>query len=101
MPVTCIEEDRRLTVTVSGELDHHRAKTVMEELTARIDEAMPRELTLDLGGLTFTDSSGIAVLLRAYKHMGRVQGALWVVNTPKQAEKVFRAAGLQKMIRFE
>jgi len=101
MPVTCIEEDRRLTAAVSGELDHHRAKTVMEELDARIDAAMPRELTLDLGGLTFTDSSGIAVLLRTYKHMGRVQGALRVVNTPKQAEKVFRAAGLQKMIRFE
>jgi len=101
MPVTCIEEDRRLTAAVSGELDHHRAKTVMEELEARIDAAMPRELTLDLGGLTFTDSSGIAVLLRAYKHMGRVQGALRVVNTPKQAEKVFRTAGLQKMIRFE
>ncbi len=100
MSVTCIEENRCLTVTVSGELDHHRAKAVMEELTARIDEAMPRELTLDLGGLTFTDSSGIAVLLRAYKQMGRVQGVLRVVNTPKQAEKVFRAAGLQKMIRF-
>ena len=67
----------------------------------RIDAALPRELTLDLGGLTFTDSSGIAVLLRAHRRMGQVRGAMRVINTPGQAEKVFRAAGLQRIIRFE
>ena len=101
MPVTCIQEDRRLTALVSGELDHHGAKSVMEELDRQIDAALPRELTLDLGGLTFTDSSGIAVLLRAWKRMGQLGGALRVVRTPRQAEKVFQAAGLGRMIRFE
>lgn len=101
MPVTCTEEDRRLRASVSGELDHHGAKAVMEELDRRIDAALPRELTLDLGGLTFTDSSGIAVLLRAWRRMGQVQGSMKVVNTPIQADKVFRAAGLQRLIRFE
>ena len=69
MPVNCTEEERRLTAAVTGELDHHGAKAVMEELDRRIDAALPRELTLDLGGLTFTDSSGIAVLLRAHRRM--------------------------------
>ncbi|MCI9156906.1 MAG: anti-sigma factor antagonist [Lawsonibacter sp.] len=101
MPVTCMEEKRRLTALVSGELDHHAARAVMEELDRRIDQAQPRELTLDLGGLTFTDSSGIAVLLRAQRRMGQVRGAMRVVNTPEQAGKVFRAAGLERMIRFE
>jgi len=101
MPVTCISEERRLTAAVVGELDHHGAKAVMEELDRQIDAAMPRELTLDLKGLTFTDSSGIAVLLRAWKRMGQVRGTMRVRNTPGQAEKVFRAAGLQRIIRFE
>ena len=101
MPVTCISEERRLTASVVGELDHHGAKAVMEELDRQIDAAMPRELTLDLKGLTFTDSSGIAVLLRAWKRMGQVRGTMRVRNTPEQAEKVFRAAGLQRIIRFE
>ena len=98
MPVNCTEEERRLTAAVTGELDHHGAKAVMEELDRRIDAALPRELTLDLGGLTFT---GIAVLLRAHRRMGQVRGAMRVINTPGQAEKVFRAAGLQRIIRFE
>ena len=101
MPVTCREDKRSLTALVAGELDHHGAKAVMEELDRRIDAAQPRELTLDLSGLTFTDSSGIAVLLRAQRRMGQVQGSMKVVNTPDQAQKVFRAAGLERIIRFE
>ena len=101
MPVTCTEEGRTLVAALSGELDHHRAKEVMEELERRIDQALPRQLTLDLGQLTFTDSSGIAVLLRAWRRMGQIQGSLRVVHTPAQAEKVFRAAGLDRMIHFE
>lgn len=101
MPVFCTEENRRVTAAVSGELDHHGAKAVMEALDRSIDEVLPRELTLDLGGLTFTDSSGIAVVLRAWRRMGQLQGAFRVINTPAQADKVFRAAGLQRLVRFE
>lgn len=101
MPVTCKEDKRQLTAQVAGELDHHEAKAVMAELDRRIDIAQPRQLTLDLGGLTFTDSSGIAVLLRAHRRMGQVRGSMRVVNTPAQAGKVFRAAGLERIIRFE
>ena len=101
MPVTCKEDKRHLMAQVAGELDHHGAKSVMEELDRRIDQARPRELTLDLGGLTFTDSSGIAVLLRAHRRMGQIQGSMRVVNTPDQAVRVFRAAGLERIIRFD
>ena len=101
MPETSKEDKRQLTALVAGELDHHEAKAVIAELNRRIDLAQPRQLTLDLSGLTFADSSGIAVLLRAHRRMGQVQGAMRVVNTPAQAEKVFKAAGLEKIIKFE
>ena len=101
MPVTCKEDKRHLMAQVAGELDHHGARSVMEELDRRIDQARPRELTLDLSGLSFTDSSGIAVLLRTYRRMAQSQGSMRVVNTPAQAGKVFKAAGLERIIRFE
>ena len=97
MPVICREDKRQHTALVAGELDHHEARNVMEELDRRIDLAQPRELTLDLSGLTFADSSGIAVLLRAHRRMGQVRG----VHHPPQAGKVFKAAGLERIIRFE
>ena len=100
MSVVCKEEGRVLRAELSGELDH-RARAVMEELDRQIDLALPRELVLDLAGLTFTDSSGIAVLLRAWKAMLRIRGGMKIVNTPDQAARVFRAAGLQRMLRFQ
>ena len=101
MPVVCKEEGRVLRAELSGELDHHRARAVMEELDRQIDAALPRTLTLDLGGLTFTDSSGIAVLLRASRRMAQIQGTMTVVHTPQQAQRVFDTAGLNKLVRFQ
>lgn len=101
LSVICTQENRILTAAISGELDHHAAKAVMAELERRIDAACPRELTLNLEELTFTDSSGIAVLLRAWRYMGQLGGTMKVIRTPKQADKVFRAAGLQRLIPFE
>ena len=101
MPVTCKEEGRRLAAAGGGGAGPPRGPAVMGGVGRRIDMTLPRELTLDLGGLTFTDSSGIAVLLRAHRRMGQVRGAMRVIHTPPQADKVFQAAGLGRLIRFE
>ena len=101
MAVKCTADGRALTVSIVGELDHHRAKGIMEEMSEEIDRTLPQSLTLDLTQLSFTDSSGIAVLLRAKRRVSQAGGTMVVQGTPKQAEKVFSAAGLQKLIRFE
>ena len=101
MSVTCTGEDRNLRLTVSGEVDHHGARAVMQELDRQVDAGLPKRLTLDLSGVTFMDSSGIAVLLRAYRRLGELGGAVKVVHVPAQAGKVLRAAGLDKLMEFE
>ena len=100
MAVECTCRERELTVMLSGELDHHGAKQVMAQMDSRIDRELPRQLTVDMGAVSFTDSSGIAVLLRAHKRMAQLDGTMSVVNVPVQAQRVFRAAGLHRMIRF-
>ena len=90
-----------LTAQVSGEVDHHGAREIMGELERNIETSLPRVLELDLGGVTFMDSSGIAVLLRAYRRLGELGGAVKVVHVPAQAGKVLRAAGLDKLMEFE
>ncbi len=101
MAVECTCRERDMTVMLSGELDHHGAKQIMAHLDSRIDLELPRQLTVDLGGITFTDSSGIAVLLRAQRRMLQLDGSMTVINVPVQAQRVFRAAGLYRIIRFE
>jgi len=101
MALMCRAEDRSLYAAVDGELDHHRAREILMELDRQIDMELPRRLTLDLGGVSFMDSSGIAILLRAYRRMSELDGALRVVHVPQQATRVLRAAGLDKLIELE
>ena len=101
MAVTCTGEDRALTLHLSGEVDHHGAREMMAELERCVDAALPRSLTLDLGGVSFMDSSGIAVLPRAYKRLGELGGSVRVTNVPAQAARVLKAAGLNRLMKFE
>ncbi|MEG1857265.1 MAG: anti-sigma factor antagonist [Pseudoflavonifractor sp.] len=101
MAITCTGADRTLVLSISGEVDHHSAGEILAVLDRSVEEHLPRGMTLDLGGVTFMDSSGIAVLLRAYRRMVALCGSLTVRNVPPQAAKVLNAAGLGRMIKFE
>ncbi len=100
MPVTCLEKGQTMTARIVGEVDHHAAKELMEELGRQIDAAVPQSVALDLSGVTFMDSSGIAVVLRSYKRMRQLGGSLTLRAVPPQAGKVLRAAGVDKLISF-
>ena len=91
-------ENRQLTITLPGELDHHAAKGLMEAIDRCMEQNLPVKTLLDLGGLTFMDSSGIAVVLRAKRRMEALAGALVVVNIPRQAARVLETAGLDRYV---
>ena len=90
--------DRNLLLELSGELDHHAARKAMEEMEMAIDAAVPLKLVLDLGGVTFMDSSGIALLLRARRRMEALGGNLMVCHVPDHARRVLDAAGIDRLI---
>lgn len=98
MPLSCTIQGRRMTIAITGEVDHHRAKDLAQEMERKLELYCPRTLTLDLSGVTFMDSSGIAVLLRAYRRMRELEGSFSVIGVPRQAGRVLRAAGLHKLM---
>ena len=98
MEMKCKSENRQLTITLTGELDHHAAKGLMEAIDRCMEQNLPVKTLLDLGGLTFMDSSGIAVVLRAKRRMEALAGALVVVNIPRQAARVLETAGLDRYV---
>lgn len=100
MPVKCIQQGRTLTARLAGEIDHHAAKVIMAELAEQIDAALPEQLLMDLSQVTFMDSSGIAVLLNAWRRMNQLNGCVQVDQTPPQAKKVLMAAGLDRLMKF-
>ena len=88
----------RLTVFLSGELDHHEAGGAIRAIGELIERHMPRECVMDLSGLSFMDSSGIAVIINAGRKMRSYGGALSVENPAEQARKVLEASGVDKLI---
>lgn len=100
MEITYKRMDRELTIFLSGELDHHAARSVMETIDKLVDQSLPVRTTLDFTALTFMDSSGIAVVLRVKRRMEQMQGSLTVVNIPRQAARVLETAGLGRYINL-
>ena len=100
MEVSAKYEGQQLEFQLSGELDHHGAKGLLDCLEREIERTVPMSLVLDFSGVTFMDSSGIAVVLRCYKRTAELGGAVTVKDVPPQAEKVLRAAGLERLMRF-
>ncbi|MCI8803659.1 MAG: STAS domain-containing protein [Oscillibacter sp.] len=93
--------DRNLLLELSGELDHQGARSALRELELAVDAALPHHLVLDLGGVTFMDSSGIALILRAQQRMRLLDGGLLVRNVPAQARRVLDAAGISRLVTIK
>ncbi len=87
-----------LTLRFQGDMDHHVSGNAMEALSERIDAFLPRKCVLDLRGVSFMDSSGIALILRAEKKMRELEGFLFLSGVPEQPMRVLRAAGADRRL---
>ncbi|MBR4864671.1 MAG: STAS domain-containing protein [Oscillospiraceae bacterium] len=101
MHFTSYLQDSRLTVLLTGEIDHHCAKTYITAINSKIEAYSPGMCVLDFSGVTFMDSSGIAVVINALRTMNASGGTLAVSSPQKQVMKVFRASGIDKLIKIE
>ena len=101
MEVLTRTNGREMTLAIRGELDHHGAHDAMRQIEYSLDAALPSTLTLDFSGVSFMDSSGIAVVLRAHRRIASLGGGLVVTGVPAQAKKVFDAAGVPRLVTIE
>ena len=92
--------DRNLLLEWKGEIDHNGARGALRDMELAIDATLPRKLILDLSGVTFMDSSGIALILRAQQRMQLLDGALLVCHVPQQAKRVLDAAGIGRLVNI-
>ena len=90
--------EKTLLLSFSGEMDHHGVQNTLRRIELAIDAALPRTLTLDFSGVTFMDSSGIALILRSQRKMRLLEGELILCNVPQQAKRVLDAAGIHRIL---
>ena len=100
MQFTSYLENGRLTVALTGEIDHHCAKYYIQAIGAKIEAYNPQICVLDFQEVSFMDSSGIAVVINALRCMARIEGKLILAGLGKQPMKVFQASGIDKLVEI-
>ena len=100
MHFTSYLENNRLTVALTGEIDHHRAKGYIQAISGKIEAYNPKICILDFQEVSFMDSSGIAVVINAMRCMARIEGKLILTGITQQPLKVFRASGIDKLVEI-
>lgn len=88
----------RLTIYIAGELDHHEARGAIRSIDELLDEYLPRDCVLDMSGLSFMDSSGIALIIRMSRRMKNLGGRAWIENPAKQPLRVIDASGIDRLV---
>lgn len=100
MQITTKRTGPCLHAALSGELDHHSAAQVRQELDGALGEDV-RELALDLSGVTFMDSSGIGVILGRYRILQARGGRLRVSAMSTYAARILKMAGILPLLGGE
>ena len=101
MQLTSYLENGRLTVALTGEIDHHCAKSYISCISAKIEAYTPEVCILDFRDVTFMDSSGIAVVINAMRTITKIEGRLVLSGLAPQPLKVFRASGIDKLVEIK
>ena len=100
MRLTSFLQDGKLTVVLSGEIDHHCAKEYIAAIKAKIEAYVPKACVLDFADVSFMDSSGIAVIINALRCMNKIDGQLNVCALREQPKRVFTASGMDKLVKI-
>ncbi len=81
-----------LVAYLSGEIDHHSAQMMRQLIDGELSARMPSRLVMDMGGVTFMDSSGIGLILGRARRMQATEGSLAVQQAPDQIKKMLDLA---------
>jgi stage II sporulation protein AA (anti-sigma F factor antagonist) len=93
---TFMRPDGTMVIVVAGEVDLSNAGRLTETLD-NAASSNPRALVLDLGGVTFIDSSGLHALLGA---SGRVP-SVRIRRPSRQVRRLLEVAGLDQVLPNE
>lgn len=98
--VKCERDGRNMRVTIEGDIDHHSAKYIREQIDTAIFYCRPIEVTMDLSKVSFMDSSGLGLILGRFTKLREIGGRLKLLNPTPQTEKILALAGVGSMIEI-
>ena len=96
--VRLILQDDVLTAVLSGEIDHHTAQGMREEIDFTVNQS---KLILSFEHVGFMDSAGIGLIIGRYKLMESLGGELVVSHLSPKMEQIVSLSGVGKLAKIE
>lgn len=90
-----------LEVKIQGEIDHHCAAAVAKTIDFKIRRHRPVLLILDFGGVSFMDSSGLAIVMGRKKLMTSIDGKVELRHLCGSTKKIFEMAHLDRYVTIK
>ena len=91
----------RLLLTVWGEVDHHSAAPLRQDVDTLICQHRPGRLALDLSGVGFMDSSGLGFIMGRYALLRDLGGSMVIIDPSPATQRMLDIAGIRRIIPIE
>lgn len=98
-PPVIAREDRPNVLALEGEIDLHVSPAIAASLSNMI-EKKPKKLVVDLSGVTYVDSSGLAVLIEAMQKVGEQGSEFALSGLQESVRTIFEIARLDQVFRI-
>jgi anti-anti-sigma factor len=92
--------DGIVVVAITGTADLYTAPE-LKDLVAQAAMETEAGLVMDLTEATFVDSSGLAVLFTAHRHVERLGGRLVIVNSNRDIANTLAVTGIDTVVSIE
>lgn len=90
-------QNGELLIAPRGEIDHHAAKALREEMDKAIRRFRPGRVVLRMGSVGFMDSSGLGLIVGRLRTAKEVGATLVLREANGQCRRIFEMAGLARM----
>ena len=94
-------ENNILRIQIKGDIDHHSAKKIREEIDRKILIQKPLVIILDLSVVDFMDSSGLGLILGRYTTASEIGARLVLSKPSRRVKKILELAGIERIIKIE
>lgn len=91
----------KLTIYLTGEIDHHAVTTLREDIDKLLDDRGVKLLELNFADVEFMDSSGIGMIIGRYKIMKVRQGQVSATGLSDNLERIYRLGGLHRIVPID
>ena len=88
-------ENKKLTVYLYGEIDHHGSQQINNIIDYEIIRTIPEVVIIDFSNITFMDSSGIGLVLARLKIAESCNSKLYVDGVDKSMSRILALAGIK------